>query len=173
MSKNSMLTLPQINLESLSDDVQTTLKTCNITFKELSDAPWFVKLLSNIYTEPYIAYKTIIYVPNQHVSLAKSLNPTDRICATSKILPWVFAIKNNTTLSLKTLINIITSLNTRSYYFMYEFSLLKAHDIKDISDLVAIGFLSTRKNIFGRRINPDTVFDTLKYILNTKIDHIS
>ena len=65
------------------------------------------------------------------------------------------------------------SSSIRSYYFLYEFSLLKAQEIPtETSDLVAVGFISTRRNFFGFKKNPEKLLKILKSLLNTKIAKI-
>jgi hypothetical protein len=164
-------TLPLISLDDIGDEVDKLLKDGKIQFKGLGEAPKFVQWCSNRYIEPYIAYKDTIYVPNGHIEAAQSKDPNQRIIATSKLLPWVYAIKNGSVSSYYTLIRSISDASIRSYYFLYEFCLLKAHNIpKDTSDLVAVGFISTRKGLFGFKHNPDKLLKTLKTLLNTKIN---
>jgi len=159
--------LPQIVLENISDDVTQALET--VTFKTVKEAPWALRMFSSAFNEPYFAYKTIIYVPDGHVAMAQSKEPEQRIIATSKLLPWVYAIKNNSVNTMLDFFYTMTNVTVRSYYFLYEYALLKSHDLPETPELIATGFISTRRNIFTFRRNPDKVLEVLKNLLNSKI----
>ena len=162
--------LPNIKLETISDDVTELLNKNQIQFKSMSEAPWWLRTFSTTFNELYLAYKHTIYVPAGHVALATSKSPQDRIVATSKLLPWVFAIKYKSVSSLLNFLYTIFNTKIRNYYFLFEYGLLKSHDIKEISDLIVIGFISTRKTIFLTKKNPDKILLTLKDLLQTKVD---
>ncbi len=165
--------LPLIRLDEIGEDVIKLLKENKVQFKGLGEAPKLLQKFSNIYAEPYIAYKDTIYVPNGHIDAAQSKDHNQRIIATSKILPWVYAIKNGSVSSWHSfLFTMFTAV--RYYYFLYEFSLLKAHNLPaDTADLIAIGFISTRKNILGLKKNEDKILTTVKGLLQTKIDRLA
>jgi hypothetical protein len=162
--------LPVIQLDVIGEEVSALLIDSKIQFKGLGEAPKLLQWFSNVYAEPYIAFKGAIYVPAGHVEAAQSKDPIQRIIATSKLLPWVYAIKNGGVSSYYTFFNTMLKSSLRCYYFLYEFSLLKAHEIPgDTSDLVVVGFISTRRNFLGFRKNPETLLKTLKSLLRTKI----
>lgn len=162
--------LPVIELGSIGEDVDVLLKDGKIKFRALEEAPKLLQLFSSLYCEPYIAYKDTIYVPLGHVEAAQSKEPNQRIIATSKLLPWVYAIKNGSVSSYFTFIRSMVNASIRSYYFLFEFSLLKAHEIpRETADLVAVGFISTRRNLFGFKRNPDKLLKILKTLLQTKV----
>ena len=169
----SIKELPVIELDHMGEEVDVLLKDGKIKFKGLGEAPRFLQWFSNNFAEPYIAYKDTIYVPAGHVEAAQSKDPNQRIIATSKLLPWVYAIKNGSVQSYYSFLCSMLSSSIRSYYFLYEFSLLKAQEIPtETSDLVAVGFISTRRNFFGFKKNPEKLLKILKGLLNTKIAKI-
>lgn len=161
--------LPQIDLETISSDVDSTLDSGKVDFKSLQDASWWLKAFSKLYGEYYFAYKNIIYVPEAHVSLATSQDNQTRVIATSKVLPWVYAIRNDSVSSIFKFLHTMLNIEIRSYYFLFEFSMLKSHDIQDIPELIATGFLSSRKTFLGIRHNPEKVVKILKQLLREKI----
>lgn len=163
--------LPNIALDNIGEDVDQLIKNNKLQFRALIQAPKLLKLISEVFCEPYIAYKDTIYVPLGHIEAAQSKEPGQRIIATSKLLPWAFAIKNGSLSSWWSLLYTITNSTIRNYYFLYEFSLLKAHELPaDTSELVAIGFVSTRRNIFLFKKNPDKLLRNMKTLIHTKIE---
>ena len=167
---NKLNELPNITLSDISSDIVKLLEQNKIEFKSITEAPWWIRAFSNLYKEPYLAYKNALYVGHGHVALATSKNSTDRIIATSKLLPWAYAIKNNSVSSVFKFLQTMLNVKIRGFYFLYEFSFLKAHDIPEIPDLIAIGFLSSRRNILGYRKDPDKVARILKSLLANKIN---
>jgi hypothetical protein len=166
----SIKELPVIELDNLGDEVDTLLRDGKIKFKALEEAPKLLQLFSSIYCEPYIGFKDTIYVPIGHIEAAQSKEPNQRIIATSKLLPWVYAIKNGSVSSYLNFLRSMINASIRSYYFLFEFSLLKAHEIPtETADLVAVGFISTRRNMLGFKRNPDKLLKILKSLLQSKI----
>ena len=162
--------LPEIKLEGIAEEVDNLLINKAFDFKMMAEAPILIKVFSKFFNEDYIAYKTTIYAHHGHISLAKSQNESDRIIATSKILPWVYIIKNNRCSNILTLLHTLSNTMIRSYYFLYEYAILQSHTIdKDVSELIAMGFVSSRKNIVGMRKNPDKLLETIRTLLQTKI----
>lgn len=161
--------LPQISLDSVGVQVETLIRENKVIFKHMAEAPWVIKKLSLIFEELYMAYKNVIYVPEGHVAIANSQSPNDKIIATSKVLPWVFAVQNGSVSSLWQLLHTLTDTDIRGYYFLYEYALLKAHEVREIPDLITLGFASTRRTKFLWRKNPDVVLQSLKTLLATKV----
>jgi len=170
LRKHQINNLPNITLSDISSDVVKLLEENKIVFKSMPEAPFWLRTFSKSYNELYIAYKNTLYVNPGHVALATSKIEQDRIIATSKLLPWVYAIKNGSVSSLFKLLQTIFNIQIRSYYFLFEFSLLKSHELQEIPELIAMGFLSSRKNMFGFKRNPDEVILVLKELLATKIN---
>ncbi len=162
--------LPNIALSQISSDVETLLSENKIVFKAIEEAPWWLRQFSKLYNEFYLAYKNTIYVPSGHLAIATAKEPNQRLIATSKILPWVYAIKNGSVSSFYKFLQTTFNVEIRSYYFLFEFAFLKAHEMEDLPELIAAGFLSSRKNILGIKKNPDSVIVILKNLLATKID---
>jgi len=165
--------LPVIKLEQVGEDVSSILSNNTVQFKNMSEAPWFIKKLSSFCNDLYLGYKGIIYVPIGHLDVAMSKNPQDRVVASSKLIPWAYAIKNGSVSSITDLLYMLFNTKVRSYYFMFEYALLKSHDIPEVPELVATGFLSTRRNWFGLKKNPDKVLKVMKEVLASKIDRAS
>lgn len=164
--------LPKIELNGIGSEVDQLLKDSQIQFRSLHEAPGPLRWFSKIYNEPYLAYKNIIYVPEGHVEAAQSKEFNQRIIATSKLLPWIFAIKNGSVSSWYTFLSTMCS-QIRNYYFLYEFALIKSHELpQDTSDLIAVGFISTRKNLFGIKRNPEKVLYNLKALLQSKVERL-
>ena len=162
--------LPNIILSDISGDVTKLLEANKVIFKPMEEAPWWIRKFSNIYSEYYLAYKNTLYVAVGHVAIATSKNPTDRIIATSKLLPWVYAIKNGSVSSLFKFLQTMFSIEVRSYYFLFEFAMLKAHELPEIPELIATGFLSSRKNALGMKRNPEKIALILKRLIRDKIE---
>ena len=160
--------LPNITLSEVSTDVETMLE--KIVFKSIDEAPWWLRFFSNTYNEFYLSYKDTVYVPNGHLAIATAKEPNQRLIATSKILPWVYAIKNGSVSSPHKFLQTVFNVEVRSYYFLFEFAFLKAHELEDLPELIAAGFLSSRKNILGIKKDPDNVIHVLKSLLATKIN---
>ena len=161
--------LPNITLADISTEVTDCLENSNILFKTMEEAPWWLRKFSSLYNEYYLAYKGVLYVSSGHIALATSKNPQDRIIATSKLLPWVYAIRNGSVSSVFKFLQTMFNIEVRSYYFLFEFALLKSHELSEIPELVATGFLSSRKNILGFSKDPDKTVRVLKRLLDTKI----
>lgn len=161
--------LPNITLADISTEVTSALESNNILFKSMEEAPWWLRKFSSIYNEYYLAYKNTLYVSSGHIALATSKNPQDRIIATSKLLPWVYAVRNGSVSSVYKFLQTMFNIEVRSYYFLFEFALLKSHELSEIPELVATGFLSSRRNMLGFRKNPEKVVKILKRLLNDKI----
>lgn len=170
LMSNEISKLPNITLSDISADVAKLLDENKIVFKPLEEAPWWLRKFSALYHEYYFSYKNTLYVAPGHIALATSKKSTDRIIATSKVLPWVYAIKNKSCSSIFNFLNTMLNTEIRSYYFLFEFSMLKAHDVPEIPDLIAIGFLSSRKGLFGEQKNPNEVMRVLKHLLATKVN---
>lgn len=162
--------LPNIELSEISTEVTACLEAGKVVFKSMEEAPWWIRKFSNIYSEYYLAYKNTLYVAVGHVAIATSKNPTDRIIATSKLLPWVYAIKNGSVSSLFKFLQTMFSIEVRSYYFLFEFAMLKAHELPEIPELIATGFLSSRKNALGMKRNPEKIALILKRLIRDKIE---
>ena len=161
--------LPKIDLESISSEVTRLLREDKVQFKSMEEAPWFIKKLSVFCNDLYIGYKDTVYVPIGHEDVAQSKDAKDRVIAASKLIPWVYAVRNGSVSTLFGLLNTLFSTQIRSYYFLYEYALLKSHELPEIPELVATGFISTRRNFFGVRKNPDKVLVILKAMLASKI----
>jgi hypothetical protein len=116
-----------------------------LDFKMLSEAPWFIRLLSR---GNYCAYGTTIYVPSLHLELIKSKHDEDRGLATAKILPYVMAIHDNDSISFTKFLELMFSTRYQAHYFIYEFLFLKMvnHQFKEV---ILTGFLTSRRNILG------------------------
>jgi len=167
---NEISKLPNIALSEISTDVAKLLDENKIIFKPLEEAPWWLRQFSKLYHEYYLSYKNVLYVPSTHIVLATAKESSKRIIATSKVLPWVYAIKNGSVSSLYKFLQTIFNIKIRSYYFLYEFALLKSHEVEEVPDLIAAGFMSSRRNIFGIRKDPDKVIIILKALLASKIN---
>jgi hypothetical protein len=165
--------LPSIQLDTISDDVTTLLENNKIDFKNITDAPWFVRLTSHWFNETYLAYLNTVYVPEGHIAMAQSKEPEQRIIATSKLLPWVYAIKNGSVSSKLQFLHTVLNSATRCYYFLFEYALLKSHELSETPELVATGFISSRRNFIGLRKNPDKLLTILKTLLKNKIIKVS
>jgi hypothetical protein len=161
--------LPKIDLESVSLEVTKLLEENKVQFKSIEEAPRIIKKLSIFCNDLYISYKDTVYVPVGHVDVAQSKDAKDRVIATSKLIPWVYAVKNGSVSTIPNLLNTLFSTQVRSYYFLYEYALLKSHDLPEIPELVATGFISTRRNFLGFRKNSDKVLLVLKAMLASKI----
>lgn len=162
--------LPSINLECLASDVTSCLDDHQIAFKAFDEAPKLVKILSKIFNEPYLALGNTIYVPDDHVVLVSSENTTYRIIATSKLLPWVYAIKNESVKSMLSLFKMLSNTEVRCYYFLFEYALLRSHDLNaSVSDDITTGFISTRKTWLGFKKDPEEVLQVLKNTLAQKV----
>lgn len=166
---SNLSNLPVINLSDISNDVTALLDANKIDFLPIEAAPWLLRKFSERYNEYYLAYKNIIYVATGHVAIATSTVSQDRVIATSKILPWVYAIKNGSVASPYKFLRTMFNSEIRSYYFLFEFAFLKCHELQEVPELVATGFLSTRKNILGFKKNPDKLVKLLKSLISTKI----
>jgi hypothetical protein len=108
-------------------------------------------------------------VPEGHVYLATSKSENERIIASSKLLPWIYAIKNGSVSTVFNFLYTMLSTEIRAYYFLFEYALLKSHEIPEIPEMVAAGFLSTRKTVILTTKDSDKVLKVLKTLLNTKI----
>ena len=161
--------LPLIKLEEISGEVTVCLEKNLVEFKRIDEAPWILKKIVSFANETYFSYKGVIYVPEGHIAMAQSQDPNQRIVAPRKLLPWVYAIKNGSVSSLLSFIRTIFSVNIRSYYFLFEYALLKSHELSDMSDLIATGFISTRRSLLGYKKNPDKVLAVLKHLLDKKV----
>ena len=161
--------LPNIDLETISSEVSKLLEENKVQFKSMGEAPWIVRKLSVFCNDLYIGYKDTVYVPDGHVDVAQSKDAKDRVIAASKLIPWVYAVKNGSVSTMFNLLNTLFSTQVRSYYFLYEYALLKSHDLPEIPELVATGFISTRRNFLGFRKNSDKVLLVLKAMLASKI----
>jgi hypothetical protein len=162
--------LPIIKLSDINDDVTALLESNGVDFKPMEAAPWWIRKFSERYCEYYIPYKQTLYVATGHIAIATSEVSQDRVIATSKILPWVYAIKNGSVSSLYKFLRTMFNSEIRCYYFVYEFVFLKCHELQEVPELVATGFLSTRKNILGFKKNPDDLVDILRKLLATKVN---
>jgi hypothetical protein len=161
--------LPLIDLECLGKDVLSDLNGDKISFMPIEKASWMLRRFSVIFNEPYFAYKYNIYIPPGHLALATSDDIGDKILANSKLLPWVYAIKNGSVASFISFIYSFLNIETRLYYFCIEYALLRFHQNPEISNTVTTDFLSTRKNILGITKNPNIILNKLKQIGNDKI----
>ena len=161
--------LPNITLEDIGREVTLCLDDQQVQFKVISESSWAVRVFSKLFSEFYFAYKNTIYVPEGHVALAQSTVEHNRVIATSKLLPWVYAIKNGSVNTIPNFLYTMFNTNVRCYYFLFEFALLKSHDLVDTPELVAMGFISTRRNFLGIKKNPDNILKELKKLLEDKI----
>jgi hypothetical protein len=50
--------------------------------------------------------------------------------------------------------------------------LLKAHEIPELPELIAFGFIGTRRNKFGFKRNSDKTLEILKEIIDTKVEKL-
>ena len=163
---------PDIKLTEISSDVSDMVANKKLSFAPIGEAPRMVRVLAWLFNETYISYKNIVYIPAGHVTLASSANNTDRVVATSKLLPWTYAVKHNRVNDFKSLFTLLSDVETRSYYFIYEYALLKAHEIPELPELIAFGFIGTRRNKFGFKRNSDKTLGILKEIINTKVEKL-
>lgn len=117
----------------------------SLDFKVISDAPWFVRLLSR---GAYCAYGTTVYVPSMHLELMKSKHDEDRGLATAKVLPYIMAIHDNDSISVTKFLSLMFNTRYQAHYFVYEFLFLKMvnHQFKEV---ILTGFLTSRRNILG------------------------
>lgn len=148
-------------LDKCIEIINTVIENKEVNFVFLEDAPKLVKLLSS---GEYCAYKNTVYVPSIHLNLSTSSNESDRTVATAKLLPWIMAIKDGRTNSLYQMTKLIKNYKLRSFYFMYEYLFLVASE-SPYADVVFGGFVSTRKNWFGRRYPTDDIINYLKSLL--------
>ena len=162
--------LPNIVLSDIHAEIETLLSTKKIHFVLMDEAPWWIRQFSKVYNEFYLSYKDTVYIPKAHVALIVSKEPNQRLISTSKVLPWVYAIKNGSVSSFYKFLQTIFIVEIRSYYFLFEFGFLKAHEVEDLPELIAVGFLSSRRNILGVKKSPDKVSNILKELLRTKIN---
>lgn len=163
--------LPLIKLDEISSDVTACLNDSKVDFKTFKDAPWLIQKFSSIFSESYVAYKNTIYVPEGHVAMAVSKNFQDRIIATSKLLPWVYAIKNGSVSSVYNFLYTMFSVKVRGYYFLFEYAMLKSHEIEELPELITTGFISSRRTCLGFKRDPDYVLASLRETLNSKISN--
>ena len=96
--------------------VKDITKEGNSHFEMLSQAPWFVRLLSK---GQYCAYGKIIYVPSFHLELSMSKCDDDRSLATAKILPCVMLLHDYKNISFVTFLSFLYLLKYQLHYFLY------------------------------------------------------
>lgn len=136
----------------------------------LSDAPFFVKLLSR---GTYCAYNTTVYVPSTiHLELVQSKHEEDRTLATAKLLPFIMLFYDNTKVSFWLFLAMVFTTRYQVHYFIYEFLFLKytEHPFKEI---ILVGFLTSRRNLLGFKLCFDTVQARIKSIFDANSDSIS
>ena len=146
--------------------VKDITKEGNSPFEMLSQAPWFVRLLSK---GQYCAYGKIIYVPSFHLELSMSKCDDDRSLATAKILPCVMLLHDYKNISFVTFLSFLYLLKYQLHYFLYEFLFLKATKHVFYAT-ITLGFMSSRKH-YGKALHTDTVEEYLRHILmsNSKL----
>ncbi len=135
-------------------------KENNSPFELLSQAPWYIRLLSR---GQYCMYKNTVYVPSFHLELVKSPHEEDRTLATAKLLPCVMFLHDTGSVSLFKMLNFLYNLNYQLHYFLYEFLFLKAADSKFYS-VIVMGFIASRRQFF-KRISPEIIEKSLRNIL--------
>ena len=129
-------------------------------FEMLSQAPWYVRLLSG---GNYCAYKKSIYVPDFHLSLVSSSHIEDRTLATSKLLPVAMLLHDYQYVSLYRMLMFLYNVNYQMHYFLYGFLFLKATE-SQFFELVTMGFMASRKFLF-RKIPIEVIELRLRNIL--------
>ena len=147
-------------LQYALDHVAKTIDSNNSPFEMISQAPWFIRLLSR---GQYCVYKNTIYVPMFHLELVRSQHEADRTLATSKVLPCIMLLHDNKTVSFVTFMQYLYNINYQLHYFLYEFLFLKATESRFIQT-VFMGFLITRRKWF-RKASPEMVQQQLCVIL--------
>jgi hypothetical protein len=130
-----------------TNDAVIANDSATVDFKLISDAPWFIRLLSR---GTYCAYGTTVYVPSLHLELVKSKYDEDKELGTAKVLPYVMAIHDNDKISFLKFLSLLFNTRYQAHYFIYEFLFLKMvnHQFKEP---IFIGFLTSRRNIFGMK----------------------
>ena len=144
--------------------VDTSISTGTISFDFLSNAPFLIKLISN---GRYCAYRTTVYVPIDHLTLVSSEHPSDRLVATSKVLPWVIAMRDGHLASYFNVWKFLHDYRLVCKYFLYEFGLLKSNNHPQ-ADIIYGGFVVSRKTFWGRLIDPDVVVAQLRSSIKEK-----
>jgi len=163
--------LPKINPENIGQDVLSSLATEKIIFKTVEEAPWFLKQLSKTFNEPYFAYKKTIYVPVDHIILAKSENNDNKFIANAKLIPWVYAINNGSVSSLLSTSIVLLNEDIRIYYYIFEIILINSYN-PVISKIINTKFFNSRKTIWGTVKNSDKLIQTLTRLSRDKIHRI-
>ena len=142
------------------DYIKQTTEPDKSPFELLSQAPWYIRLISR---GNYCVYKDVIYVPSFHLELIKSEYIEDRTLATAKLLPSLMLLHDYKNISLLKMLQGLYSLKYQLHYFLYEFLFLKATQNK-FYELVVMGFLTSRYNgIF--KLKPEIVEKHLRTIL--------
>ena len=131
-----------------------------LDFKMLSEAPWFIRLLSR---GSYCAFGTTVYVPSMHLELMKSKHDEDKGLATAKVLPYIMAIHDNTSISFSKFLALMFNTRYQAHYFIYEFLFLKLMDHR-FKETIFTGFLTSRRNIFGFKRSFEEVEDYIQSI---------
>lgn len=163
--------LPLINTVTLGKDIPAGMIDTMIIFKTIERAPWFLRVFSKFFKEDYMAYKETIYTPTDHLALATSDDLGQRTIATSKLLPWVYAIRHGSVPSLLPFIYTMLNTQVRLYYFIFEYVLLNIHENSEVPRLAMSEFLSTRRNIWGTYKNPNSLLVMFKQIFFKKLLH--
>lgn len=142
--------------------INTTITSEQSPFEMITEAPWFVRLISK---GQYCVYKETVYVPSFHLELVKSAHEEDRTLATSKVLPCIMLLHDFKSVSLFRMIKFLYTLKYQLHYFLYEFLFLKAADSR-FYELVTMGFLTSRKQ-YLTKVPPEIIEAQLREILET------
>lgn len=124
-----------------------------ISIASLSDAPLWLRIMSR---GDYCAYKNTVYVPSHHYSLVSSKSVTDRNLSTAKLCKWFMAIHDYKNISFPILTKLLYNNKYTIHYFLYEFFFLSGSE-HPYKDLITLGFLSSRRTWYGRRINFEVI----------------
>lgn len=145
----------------VSSFIKESILKSSISLAPVNEAPLWLRLLAR---GDYCAFGRTIYVPSHHYALVSSEAPSDRNMATAKLCKWFMSIHDFEDISKLTAIKLLCFNKHILHYFLYEFFFLKGCDHPQ-KDLVVLGFLSSRKNWYGRRIPYDKSLEYLTTLL--------
>lgn len=147
-------------VDYVAEYVHANINGDNSPLEMLSQAPWYIRLLSH---GDYCVYKDKIYLPDFHFQLAKSAHKEDRTLATAKLLPVIMFLHDYKSVSLFKMLQYLYSLKYQLHYFLYTFLFLKATK-SQFEDIIGMGFIVSRRHWFIR-MAPDNISKELDKIL--------
>lgn len=149
---------PPIPFVTAMAKLTESIKTGTIVVTKVSDAPFWLRLLSR---NGYCAYKNTVFVPEFHMYLVQSTSKDDTSVAMSKLLPWVMLASDGMVENFSGVFNSLYQLKTRCFYWLYEYFYLLASENK-YTGLIRLGFMTTRKRFGLLKLT----YDEVEYILN-------